>query len=64
LDHPFFGVTSEQGSFGIENLPAGDYVLEAWHEEFGTQTVDITIVDGETAEVSFDFSPGAVASAG
>ena len=64
LDHPFFGVTSEQGSFGIENLPAGDYVLEAWHEEFGTQTVDITVVDGETAEVSFDFSPGATASAG
>ena len=64
LDHPFFGVSSEEGSFGIENLPAGTYVLEAWHEEFGTQTVEVTVADGETAQVSFDFSPGAVASAG
>ena len=64
LDHPFFGVSNEQGGFGIENLPAGDYVLEAWHEEFGTQTVEVTVVDGETAQVSFDFTPGAVASAG
>lgn len=64
LDHPFYGVTGEQGGFGIENLPAGDYVLEAWHEEFGTQTVEVTVRDGEPAQVSFDFSPGATASAG
>lgn len=64
VDHPFFGVSSEQGDFEIENLPAGSYVLEAWHEEFGTQTVEVTLVDGEPAQVSFDFSPGAVASAG
>lgn len=64
LEHPFYGVSSELGDFEIENLPSGSYVLEAWHEEFGTQTVEVTVVDGETAEVSFDFSPGAVASAG
>ena len=64
VDHPFFGVSSEQGGFEIENLPAGSYVVEAWHEEFGTQTVEVTVVDGEPAQVSFDFSPGAVASAG
>ncbi|MGB5296342.1 MAG: carboxypeptidase regulatory-like domain-containing protein [Thermoanaerobaculia bacterium] len=64
LDHPFFGVSDEQGGFGIENLPAGSYVLEAWHEEFGTQTAEVTVVDGEPAQVSFDFSPDAAASAG
>jgi plastocyanin len=64
LDHPFFGVTSETGKFSIESLPAGDYVVEAWHEEFGTQTVEVTVTDGESVQVSFDFSPGAVASAG
>lgn len=57
LDHPFFGVSGADGSYSIENLPAGDYVIEAWHEELGTQTQNVTVEDGGAAEVSFDFSP-------
>jgi hypothetical protein len=57
LDHPFFAVSGADGSFAIENVPAGNYVVEAWHEELGTQTQDVTV--GESGEVaaSFDFSP-------
>jgi hypothetical protein len=64
LDHPFFGVSAADGSFAIENLPAGDYVLEAWHEEFGTRTQNVSIAEGGSVDVSFDFSPGAAAPAG
>ena len=57
LDHPFFAVSGEDGSFEIPDLPAGDYVLEAWHEEFGTRTQNVTVGADEVAAVSFDFSP-------
>ncbi|MEJ2085527.1 MAG: carboxypeptidase regulatory-like domain-containing protein [Acidobacteriota bacterium] len=57
LDHPFFGVSGGDGSFSIADLPAGDYVLEAWHETLGTQTQSVTVADGESVDVSFDFSP-------
>lgn len=54
LEHPYFAVTGEDGSFEIPNLPAGNYVLEAWHEKFGTQTQSITVDDtGKTADFTF-----------
>ncbi len=59
LEHRFFGVSGSDGSFSIEGLPAGDYVVEAWHEEFGTQTQNVTVEADGTVEVNFDFSPTA-----
>ena len=56
LSHPFFAVSGEGGSFSIDNLPAGDYVVEAWHEKLGTQTQNVTVGDGEKQEISFTFS--------
>lgn len=56
LEHPFFAVTGEDGMFDISELPPGDYVVEAWHEALGTQTQNVTVGTGETAEVSFTFT--------
>ncbi len=58
LSHPYFATTGSDGSFDISNLPAGDYVIEAWHEVLGAQTRSITVGDGASAEVSFTFSAG------
>lgn len=55
LPHPYFAVTGEDGSFDLSTLPPGDYVIEAWHERYGTRTANVTVVSGETAEVSFEF---------
>ena len=57
-DHPYFAVTAEDGTFTIENLPPGDYVIEAWHEHLGTQTANVTVAaNGEaTTEFTFDES--------
>ena len=56
LAHPYFAVTGETGMFDISTLPPGDYVLEAWHESLGTQTQNVTVATGQTAEVSFTFA--------
>jgi len=56
LPHPYHAVSAEDGSFSLETLPPGDYVLEAWHEEYGTLTADVTVATGETAEVEFTYS--------
>lgn len=54
VDHPYFAVSGTDGSFSIEGLPAGDYVVEAWHETLGTRTENVTVGDGAVA-LSFDF---------
>jgi hypothetical protein len=57
LDHPFFTVTGTDGSFSLKTLPPGKYVIEAWHEDLGTQTQEITIGEKETKEITFTFKP-------
>ena len=66
LEHPFFAVSKEDGSFTIKgNPPDGDYKLEAWHESLGTQEVQVSVKDGkaEVAEPITFKSQGAAAPA-
>jgi len=55
MDHPFFAVTGDDGGFEISGLPAGDYEVEAWHEKLGTRVGSVTVADGETGSLDFEF---------
>ncbi len=55
MPHPYFGASSEDGSFSIRGLPAGTYEIEAWHETLGTRRGTATVEDGGTATVEFTF---------
>jgi plastocyanin len=55
VSHPFFAVTTEDGSFTIKGLPPGKYTLEAWHEKFGPQDMEVTVAPKETKTVDFSF---------
>ena len=55
LDHPYFAVTSESGTFELKSLPAGTYTIEAWHERLGPQTQSVTIGEKESKEITFTF---------
>jgi Carboxypeptidase regulatory-like domain len=55
LNHPFFAVTKEDGTYEIKGLPAGEYEIEAWHEKLKTQTQKVTVKDGEKAKADFSY---------
>ncbi len=55
LDHPYFAVTGSDGTFSLPNLPPGTYTLEAWHEEYGAQTMSVTVGEKESATADFTF---------
>jgi len=63
LDHPFHSVSATDGSFRLAGLPPGDYVIEAWHERYGTRTAEVSVAPRDTATVSFTFREEMAATA-
>jgi plastocyanin len=55
LSHPFFAVTGADGTFRLAGVPPGTYVVEAWHERFGTQTADLTVGARQDATLALTF---------
>jgi Carboxypeptidase regulatory-like domain len=57
MDHPFFCVTDDHGSYTIDALPPGEYTVEVWHEKFGRQRQTVTVGDGDMQDVNFTYKP-------
>jgi len=55
VPHPFFAVTGDDGEFALPGLPPGEYVVEAWHERYGTRTARVTLDAKGEARADFSF---------
>ncbi|MCZ6916612.1 MAG: prealbumin-like fold domain-containing protein [Gemmatimonadetes bacterium] len=55
FDHPFFAVTGDDGTFSLDGLPPGDYVVEAWHEILGTQVHTVSVTADGMSEIAVAF---------
>jgi plastocyanin len=55
VEHPYFAVTGEDGSFTISNLPPGNYTVAAWQEKLGTQEQPVALASSAAAEIAFTF---------
>ena len=55
VDHPYFAVTGDGGTFELRGLPPGSYSIEAVHEKLGRQSQPITVGDKESKELTFTF---------
>ena len=56
LSHPFFAVTGPDGKFEIRDIPAGTYVIEAWHEKLEGRSATVTVIDNTVQKADFTFS--------
>ena len=54
FNHPYFGVSKEDGTFAIAGIPDGEYDVVAWHEKLGEQEGKVSVKGGK-GEVNFTF---------
>lgn len=57
LDHPYFAVSGEDGTFKIENLPSGKHKFRIWHEKAGflDRGYEVTINPDEETDVTLTY---------
>ena len=57
LDHPYYAETSATGTFSIEGIPPGKYVVRAWHPSLGFADDSVTVPAGQITSVAFRIRP-------
>ncbi len=55
VSHPYFAVSNEKGEIVLENVPAGEVEISAWHEVFGRASSKLKVLPKETATVELSF---------
>jgi len=56
---PFFAVSGPSGEFAIDELPPGEYRVEAWHEKLGAKSARVVIGAGQPAAIDFVYAAAA-----
>ena len=54
--NPYYAVSGADGSFKIDNIPAGKYKVTAWHPYVGEVTQEITVTGGAEAKAEYELA--------
>jgi len=57
LDHPYYAQTAANGTFTIEGIPPGRYLLRAWHPAVGFADDSVTVLAGQQVSAAFRIRP-------
>ena len=53
FDHPYFRIPSPDGAFVLDDVPAGNWQISAWHERIGESINTVRVEPGRVARVGF-----------
>jgi hypothetical protein len=55
VDNPYYAITSEDGTFSIEDLPPGRYRVTAWHPFMNLREQTVEVAPNSKIDVHFEF---------
>jgi carboxypeptidase family protein len=64
VSHPYFAVSHDAGTFEIDNVPAGTYTIQAWHERYGPLKQTVRVRTGAPTTVDFSYTGSEKVAAG
>jgi len=56
FDHPYFGVTNQNGEYTISDIPAGMHIVRIWHEGISLSEKEVTINAATQTSLSVELS--------
>lgn len=56
VNHPYFAVTNDMGSFEIAKAPAGTYTIQTWHERYGMLSQTVRVKAGAATTLDFTYT--------
>lgn len=54
LEHPFFDLTSKEGTYEIKDVPEGTYVIKAWIDPNLSEEKTVTVGPSGTVKIDFE----------
>ncbi|MBI3767073.1 MAG: hypothetical protein HY271_01105 [Deltaproteobacteria bacterium] len=57
VEHPYFAVTGRDGAFTLAHVPAGHYIVAAWHPRLGGREQAVDVLAGGTATLEIVLTP-------
>lgn len=55
MSHPFYAVTGKDGTYELKGVPPGTYEIEAVHEQYGGQSMKVTVPAKGSATADFSY---------
>jgi hypothetical protein len=62
VNHPYFAVTTADGTFSMRDVPEGTYEVRAWQEHLGTIVSQVHVESTHEANVEMTYSSTAAAT--
>jgi len=55
VNHPYFAVTTSDGTFAMRDVPEGTYEVRAWQEHFGTIVAQVHVDPAREAQIEMTY---------
>ena len=56
VGHPYFATTGAAGTYVIDNVPAGTYTIQTWHERYGVLSQSVRVTEGSATTIDFAYT--------